>query len=255
MSPSTGCTTLRGHRSCGEKSLACMSEQRSTPAAGALFRAASAGGRPLTALVLAAMLAAIFAMPAGADDRWFTVEIIVFDDLENENLHAEHWPATPGEPSLQDAVELTHDSGSEGADRTFRLVSRSDLSLDAVWSRLRRSARYRPFLHVAWRLPGLPRSAASPAHVSAGLGDGSADAADHVGGERPSVYGTVTVSLARYLQVDVDLLYSRPASGADAALNTIPTRFRLVSERRMRSRELHYIDHPLFGVLILLTPI
>ena len=257
MSPSTGCTTLPGRWSSDEKNLARMSEHRSIPVAEPLCIAASAGARPLSVLklALAATLAAILAMPAGAADRWYTVEMIVFDDPENEHLHAEHWPADPGEPSLQGAVELGHERGSDGAAHAFPLLSRSQLSLGAVWSSLRRSARYRPFLHLGWRLPGLPRRAARPAHVSLRLGDGGAGAAGRVGGERPAAHGTVTVSLARYLQVEVDLLYHRPENGADVASNTAPTRFRLVSERRMRSGELHYIDHPLFGVLIRLAPI
>ena len=264
MSASAGCTTLPGHKSCAEKSLVRMLEQRPTRApishrftAADADLTASALARPLSVLALAAMLAATFAMPAGASDRWFTAEIIVFDDLRNEGLRAEHWPADPGEPSLRNAVELTrpHEAGSDDAARAYRLAGPSELSLNAVRDRLRRTAHYRPFLHVGWRLPGLPRSAARPAHVSPRLVDSGAGDAERVGGERPTVHGTVTVSLARYLQVEVDLLYSRPASGQAVASNTAPTRFRLVSQRRMRSGELHYIDHPLFGVLILLTPL
>ena len=140
------------------------------------------------------MLAATLAMPAGASDRWFTVEIIVFDDLREEGLHAEHWPGDPGEPFLGDAVALTHPraTGTDDADSAYQLVSPSELSLNAV---------------------------------------------------------------RNTLQVDVDLLYSRPAGGGATAPGMAPARFRLVSERRMRSGELHYIDHPLFGVLILLTPV
>ena len=67
--------------------------------------------------------------------------------------------------------------------------------------------------------------------------------------------GTVEVSLARYLRVDLDLLYIRPAGGEVAAPEAVPTRFRLVTERRMRSRELHYVDHPLFGVLVWIEPL
>ncbi len=234
-----------------------MSEQRSTPTASEILRPTSAGARPLAVFALAAMFAAMLAIPASASDRWFTVEIIVFDDLQDENLDAEHWPVDPGEPSLQDAVELTRSHGGEPDEtvRAFQLVNRADLSLHDVRNALRRSARYRPFLHVGWRLPGLPHGVARPAHVSPRLGNSGTDAAEHDGVEHPAVQGTVTVSLARYLQVDVDLLYRRPESGEDAASNTAPTRFRLVSERRMRSRELHYIDHPLFGVLILITPL
>ena len=226
-----------------------MSEQRPTPAAGVPSCTASA-------LVLAAILGAAFALPAGAADRWFTVEIIVFDDLRSESLHTEHWPAEPGEPSLRNAIELTHlpEDALNDAIHAYRLVKPSHLMLEEVRNRLRRSAHYRPFVHAGWRLPGLPRSAARPVHVSRSLDDSEAGAAEPVGAARPSVHGTVTVSLARYLRVDVDLLYSRPASSETAAPDAAPTRFRLVSERRMRSGELHYIDHPLFGVLVLLTP-
>ena len=85
-----------------------MSDQRSTPIAGHRFRPASNGIRALMVLALAAVFTATFALPASASDRWFTVEIIVFDDLQDEGLHAEIWPADPGEPSLQGAIELAH---------------------------------------------------------------------------------------------------------------------------------------------------
>ena len=207
-------------------------------------------------LALTVMFAAMLAIPASASERWFTVEIIIFDDLQSEGLHAEHWPADPGEPSLDGAVELTPlpEDGPKGTAHAFGLVDRSDFSLNGVWSSLRRSARYRPLLHAGWRLPGLDRSAARPAHVSAHLGSGGIDAAGHEGGELPAVHGTAKVSLARYLHVELNLLYSRPGNSATDPPDAVPTRFRLVSERRMRSGELHYIDHPLFGVLVLITP-
>lgn len=79
-------------------------------------------------------------------------------------------------------------------------------------------------------------------------------------GQSPPLYqvdGAVTVSVERYLHAKLDLLYHRslpaqdPASPAEATeLNT----FRLQTSRRMRSQELHYFDHPLFGVLVMVTP-
>ena len=214
---------------------------------------AAAGGRRLTTLAAAAAViaGAVFSSPAGASERWFTVEIIVFDDLRDEALHAEHWPQDPGEPSLEGAVELTrrHEGDDADARHAFRLVSRSDFVLEPVVTALRRSEWYRPLLHAAWRLPGLPLEAARPARVSMQLGVG-----DATGGRGASVNGTVKVSLKRYLHVDVDLLYSRAVTGENAATEAVPTRFRLATGNRMRSGELHYIDHPLFGILILITP-
>ena len=236
---------------------ACMSERRSATAAGAPHRPAPAGAHPLAMLALAISFTALLAIPTGASARSFVIEIIVFDDLSGEGLHTEHWPADPGKPSLQDAVELVHsrEGGSEQAARAYRLVNRSVFALSDVWASLRRSARYRPFLHVGWRQPGLSHGAARPVHVSPHLGVRRTGGPEPEGGEHPAVDGTVKVSLARYLHVDLDLVYSRPGNGENAAPNAIPARFRLVSERRMRSGELHYIDHPLFGVLALIRPL
>ena len=222
--------------------------------AGRSFRPASVGACRLAVIAAAALLAAVPVLPAGASERWFTVEMIVFDDLRGDGLHAEHWPAEPGEPSVDGAIELERLPGGQpdGAAHAFRLVNRSELSLTGVRNALRRSAHYRPLLHEAWRLPGVPLHAARPAHVGARLADSGADGG---GGGRPTVRGTVEVSLARYLRVDLDLLYIRPAGGEGTAPETVPTRFRLVAVRRMRSRELHYIDHPLFGVLVWIEPL
>ena len=218
---------------------------------GRAFRPAPGGACRLAALAAAALLAALPVLPADDSERWFTVEMIVFDDLRGEGIHAEHWPAEPGEPPVDGSIELEHLPGGQpdGTAHAFRLVNRSELSLTGVRDSLRRSANYRPLLHAGWRLPGVRHGAARPAHVGARLSGSGAD------GERPTVRGTVKVSLARYLRVELDLLYVRPASGDAAAPEAVPTRFRLVSERRMRSRELHYIDHPLFGVLMWIEPL
>ena len=197
------------------------------------------------------MLVSIYAVETAASDQWYTVEIIVFDDLEGEGLHTESWPADPGEPPSDGAVEVAPSSeGVQGEGvHAFRLVNRAALSLNDTWGALRRSARYRPLLHAGWRLRGVRRDAARPARLT-----------PHLGNDRdgPEVYGNVKVSIARYLQLEIDLLYTRPRpvveDGAVPAEAT-PTRFRLIAERRMRSRELHYIDHPMFGVLVLIVPV
>ena len=204
---------------------------------------------PLAALALTAMLACT----ADAAQQWYTVEIIVFDTPGGEGLDAEHWPADPGEPSLEGAVELTPAPGDapDGGVHAFRLLDRADLSLSGAFRTLRRSARYRPLLHAGWRLPGLPRSAARPAHVGPRLGAAAASGSEN---DPPAVRGTVKVSVARYLHVELDLLYRLSGDDMAAVPEGTPRWFRLESERRMRSRELHYIDHPLFGVLVWITP-
>ena len=93
--------------------------------------------------------------------------------------------------------------------------------------------------------------------------------------------GTLRVHRARYLHVEADLLYYRPldgdaraAPGDDAGAapmldspdtglieqllaedDRAPRLFRLTESRRMRSRELHYLDHPMFGMLVEIVPL
>lgn len=95
--------------------------------------------------------------------------------------------------------------------------------------------------------------------------------------------GTLRVHRARYLHVEADLLYYRPVDGdasvpvsagndpdaaplldsPDTALielllaedDRAPRLFRLNESRRMRSRELHYLDHPMFGMLVEVWPV
>lgn len=210
---------------------ACMTGDRRT------VRAAR-----LAALALAATLAAGSTTPVSAADPWFAVELIAFDDLEGDGIHAEVWPADPGEPPVDDAVELANLSRAAGA---FRLTPRSELRLHDTWGALRRSSRYRPLLHVGWRLPGIARDAARWAYLGPRLGGGR---------DGTLVRGAARVSLARYLHLELDLLYDRPRSEShETPGDAVPTRFRLRSSRRMRSNELHYIDHPLFGVLVVIT--
>jgi hypothetical protein len=98
---------------------------------------------------------------------------------------------------------------------------------------------------------------------------------------RAALDGTLRMHRARYLHIEADLLYYRPLDGdasaapanaadattvidsPDTALieqllaedDRAPRLFRLTERRRMRSRELHYLDHPLFGMLVAAWPL
>jgi hypothetical protein len=80
--------------------------------------------------------------------------------------------------------------------------------------------------------------------------------------------GKITVALSRYLHTYTDLVLRRPRLSEDALDNAaeqaylqahladtrILNNHLLREHRRMRSKNLHYIDNPEFGVLILITP-
>jgi hypothetical protein len=81
--------------------------------------------------------------------------------------------------------------------------------------------------------------------------------------------GKISIALSRYLHAYADLILRRPRLSADSlssnaaqdaylAANAADTRIlnnhRIKEHRRMRSKNLHYLDHPEFAVLVLITP-
>lgn len=81
--------------------------------------------------------------------------------------------------------------------------------------------------------------------------------------------GKITIALARYLHAYTDLVFRRPRLSSDPALDNAATdaylqanaadtlilnNHLLREHRRMRSKNLHYLDSPEFGMLILITP-
>ena len=198
----------------------------------------------LLAGILLVTLCMLLSPGAPAQDKWFQVEVIVFERLDDDALSAESWPPDPGRPPVDDSIELVaagETPGEETATFAYRLLDRSQLNLRDSYGGLRYSNAFRPLLHYAWRQPGLRQRHARWVHLFVPPdGEGGFAAA------APRVDGTLRVYLSRYLHVDADLLYRRRG---------VETPFRLQTSRRMRSGELHYLDHPLFGVLILIKPV
>jgi hypothetical protein len=64
--------------------------------------------------------------------------------------------------------------------------------------------------------------------------------------------------LSRFLHVTLDLTYRGQEAGAAASTElaevAFAPRYRLSTTRNVRSGELHYFDHPAFGVLVRVTP-
>ena len=197
-----------------------------------------------------------------AATTWYTVELMVFQNLSGDGLYSESWPDDPGQPAVREALRLTT-SGELSLDDevdaagtelyAFQLLSSSQLQLLDVSNRLKWSEGYRPLLHIAWRQPGFSRSKSRAVYVHSALPNRFRTEGNAGGGLSgdPQLSGTVRLSRGRYLHVETDLVHVRSGSAA-TGVTTRP--YRMQQSRRMRSRELHYIDHPAFGVLVRVTP-
>lgn len=81
-------------------------------------------------------------------------------------------------------------------------------------------------------------------------------------GAQVTLEGTIDLSRNRYLHLDVDLVYRPPVAPQSGGLFSIfkgdqpqVTAYRMHQSRRVRSKQIHYFDHPRFGVLTVVTPV
>jgi hypothetical protein len=139
----------------------------------------------------------------------------------------------------------------------FQSLSPDRLQLGAVYDALARSRNYRPLIHTGWRQPGLPEGRGRP--VAVGTGGGMSSASGAPGASANTVEGTLELAQSRFLHLQADLIHYREVPMelfADAGSRTerlarSPIQgFRLRERRRMAAGEVHYLDHPLFGVIV-----
>ena len=213
-------------------------------------------------------LAVLWVCPA-AFAKDYIVEMVFFanaQDYKESSLRAQPPIA---HPDLQGAI-LLDDSA---VFHDFLPLPKDALQLHAQVDLLETSAKYRILKHVAWLQPGFDKENAIPVHITAGIDYsskfGKLSPATDASSSQPEpkkdpvheLDGTVKIVLGRYLHVFTDLVYRRPfktdpenepdTAGQDFTL----AEFSLKTHRKMRSQELHYIDHPWFGILVKIFPV
>ena len=241
------------------------------------FPGISGVGRRLPAVFFYCVLAG-FSAPALAD--WYQVEVILFNYIKPD-ADNEWWYENPGLPGRDQSIELIMDTADPVAGEAIDPVDDTDLMpylalskdryrLAGVNRVLELSREYRPLLHVAWQQPGLDSRNIRAIHLdNTQFDEEPAEQAEPQPGEgsvRPEytppvkVYdGILRLWKSRFLHVDVDFAYfpestEQPAQGAAGGTddNELPSAgyVRLTQSRRIRSEELHYFDHPLFGLVV-----
>lgn len=178
--------------------------------------------------------AGAFAADAAAELR----DAPVFDESNFGPLVTETAPIEPADPLAELDASVRH----------IRPLLPAELKLGNEYRRLQAIPAYRPLLHAGWVQPGLPETEAQPFDLAV------------LGAFNPR--GTVRVHLSRFLHITLDLTYQATATPtvAPVASNELTElafapSYRLQATRSARSGELHYIDHPAFGVLVKITPL
>ncbi len=201
-----------------------------------------------------------------AQGRWYEVEVIIFQQPEPGGADREWWPARQPLPAAQRLDGLSRASGKTA----LRTLGGGEMELGNLRAGLDRAPGYRVLEHFGWVQPdweeGEALAVALPLNWAAPSEPENPFVAVPTGSR---LYGSLRVYISRYAHILTDLRFDpegRPAVPPLAALPTndpvtgLPTYapvaedgppvYAMTQSRRMRSAEIHYLDHPVLGVLV-----
>lgn len=213
--------------------------------------------RPLTHFALALVLCGLLPATAVAQARDYQIEVLLFENLRPGSAPG----ATLYVPRLGNAVSLT---GDKAAELGFQQIEEPSMLVEHA-EQIKSSGGYKLLRHLAWRQPGLDSNTARGIRINAGRsfqvhlpGDfrnydrfvpvtaGPAFDGNSREISTTLVSGTIKVRLGRFLHLDTRLVFTDMGQRRS---------YRLEQSRKMRSRELHYIDNPRFGLLVRIIPL
>ncbi len=164
------------------------------------------------------LLCTLCVSAAIADSKVFKIELLIFaQDKPSSEVFDQTYSEIDWPRRLADLS-------------SFHQVKSEHRSLYGVKANLRSHSSYRPLLHVAWTQKVRSHSLSTAVHVRSPSGD---------------VNGYFRMQRGHYLHISTDLEYSP----GDQLV------YRLNEKRRIKLNEMHYLDHPKFGIIAKVSPI
>ena len=276
---------------------------------------------------LAALFLTVTSLSVQAEQRWFEVELLLFERNTNiqditEQLSSDEITVDTsnsinmlkanrasscivGEVCLsQPNPTVINNASFDSAGNNFKRLGSSHLQFVAQRERLEKHAGFNPVLHMAWRMPVGNGNRAKPIHIFAGENLASKMPLQQISGvinneessqlisevkptisvaDKWAIDGNFQIYLDHYLFIDSQLIIRKAVTeeiqqpeqlveliddlnGVQIAkqsdtniptINTASTKRRTVikevlfdQNRRLRSGEIHYLDHPLMGIIV-----
>ncbi|WP_415884503.1 CsiV family protein [Neptuniibacter sp. QD34_54] len=228
----------------------------------------------------------IFSSSAFANS-WYKVEVIIFANNDPMAIHEEFWPEINEIPLRDRAVALKGKPGAGENPTAYQSLPTSRHSLKSVKNRLNNSGDYRVLFHEAWMQPVSHTQNPRPIKISAGrvLDNGMQELEGHIAVGRgrylhfrPDLYISHLAAPSNKAQeviseeTQTEAMLTMQGDSEVKSETTQTTQviaetassFPMIPEvvtahqnqaRRMKSKELHYIDHPLMGILVEITPL
>ena len=211
--------------------------------------------------------------PDAGGEQWRDTPFILPDDPVNPRA-VEALAEVPAEAPVEVPAEAPVEVPAEAPAETmqpapYRLLPPARHRLGGIYNVLRREAEYQPLLHLSWQQPAATGGQARHVRLRHPAPDGATAPAteepmfiEQLIRPAPEIDGAIRIRAGFYLHADIDLSRFRVIPPA----NTIPpappvyetagpeatqkTRLELKETRRIKLNEIHYFDHPMYGVIL-----
>lgn len=180
--------------------------------------------RPILFLALAALFPFTVGAAATPAPGAYEIEVLVFEQRLPELEANEQWTTKAPAPAVTDGITLG--------------ITPTTSDLTPAATKLQNDGRYRVLLHRRW-VQGADNKTNAKSVV--------------LGGENEELTGYLRFYMNRYLHLELNLAF-RPATGAVGTDDGAQAAYRLNEQRRIKSQENHYFDHPKFGAVVRVLP-
>ena len=173
-----------------------------------------------------------------ATTNWYTVEVVTFTRAKSGQIQ-ENWVNGLHKPS--NSFLRTSASEINQSEMQIKAVPQSQWKLSRHAYSLGKDRGIKVRSHQAWRQPGLAKKASPWIDLQS---------------NSSQLTGKIRISLSRYLHAEVDIQLFNPdwdpGASFSASQNQLlaAKKINFQASHKLKRDEIHYIDHPLAGVLI-----
>ena len=199
----------------------------------------------------------------------YKVELIVFSHVTEAGLNSETWPlvvSMPNMDSVQNLLPLdlpsAQTSSTELGQPIYKMLPSTDFGLNADELALTHAKNYSVLVHMAWLQPGEATRLSPRIRIMGGQGY-DANGQTVINGQPAqfsTIDGFVRVSRPYTFQVDADLVLTLPENAVQSLTSKLTEdvplyHFTLLQSEHPKLNDVYYFDHPLFGMLLQITPV
>ena len=191
-----------------------------------------------------------------ADETGYEVELIIFEDTNSRYLKSEDW--TYNDMLLN--TDINSSTSTPKKDPQYTQLNWESAKLNPQFNKLSSNSNFKILINKRWKQTGLDRNETFNIPINSlpkettetSLQDPTQDSQQNLQATESYITGNVKLIMSRYLHFNINLKYFKPQT--DNFGNRELVSYPIVNERRMKSREIHYVDHPMIGVIVLATP-